>query len=47
VLATDGHYIWIEEPLFDRIDNIWLPSGVGSLQGEIEPTDPADIFLAH
>ncbi|MHC4127117.1 MAG: hypothetical protein ACYSUA_02930 [Planctomycetota bacterium] len=47
VLVTDGHTEWLEQPLFDRNDNIWLPPGVAFLQGDIEPTDPADVFLAH
>ena len=47
VLATDGSWVWIVDPLFGHNDNIWLPSGVAALQGEIEPTDPADVFLAH
>jgi hypothetical protein len=47
ILVTDGHTEWLEQPLYKRSDNIWLPPGVAFLQGEIEPTDPADVFLAH
>jgi hypothetical protein len=47
VLTTDGATLWFVQPVFGRNDNIWLPSGVAFLQGEIVPTDPADVFLAH
>jgi hypothetical protein len=47
VLATDGNTVWLEQPLFGTNDNIWLPPGVAYLQGEIRPTDPTDVFLAH
>ena len=47
VLSTDGSWVWFVEPVFGHNDNIWLPSGVAALQGEIEPTDPADAFLVH
>jgi hypothetical protein len=47
VLATDGATKWIVLPLYRKNDNIWLPSGFAFLQGEIVPTDPADVFLAH
>ncbi|MHC4081157.1 MAG: hypothetical protein ACYS15_02855 [Planctomycetota bacterium] len=47
VLSTDGATIWFVQPLFGHNDNIWLPSGVAVLQGDIKPKDPADVFLAH
>jgi hypothetical protein len=47
VLSTDGTTVWFVQPLFGKNDNIWLPAGVAVLQGEIKPTDPADVFLAH
>jgi hypothetical protein len=47
VLATDGSCQWIVEPVYGQYDYIWLPRGVAFLQGEIRPSDPADVFLAH
>jgi hypothetical protein len=47
VLATDGTVQWIVEPLYHQNDYIWLPAGVGFLQGEIRQSDPDDVFLAH
>jgi hypothetical protein len=47
VLSTDGSWVWFVEPVFGHNDNIWLPSGVAALQGDIVPRDPADVFLAH
>ena len=47
VLATDGSCEWIVQPLYGQNDYIWLPRGVAFLQGEIQPSDPHDVFLAH
>lgn len=47
VLATDGAWIWLEQPLFGSGDNIWLPMGVLFLRPGDQPSDPNDVFLAH
>jgi hypothetical protein len=47
VLSTDGTVEWIVQPLYGQNDYIWLPAGVAFLQGEIRPSDPNDVFLAH
>jgi hypothetical protein len=47
VLATDATVVWFEQPLFGINDNIWLPGNVTLLQGEIDLTNIADVFLAH
>jgi hypothetical protein len=47
VLASDGSVLWLEEPLIDRNDNIWLPNGSQELRSGQLPTEPGDVFLAH
>lgn len=47
VLATDGAWIWLVQPLFGSSDNIWLPMGVLFLRPGDQPIDSNDIFLAH
>ena len=47
VLGSDGATLWLEEPVVGRGDNIWLPSGVSSLQPGVAPAAPDDVFLVH
>ena len=47
VLASDGGTLWLEEPVFGRGDNIWLPNTVERLSPGMQPTDPFDAFLLH
>ncbi len=47
VLRTDGVVMWLENPMVESVDNIWLPKGSSSLHdGELQ-TDGRDVFLAQ
>jgi hypothetical protein len=47
ILMSDGSIIWLEGPLFDRDDNIWLIMGQRRFEPGDAPETLEDAFLAH
>lgn len=47
ILMADNSIVWIPTPMFEGLDNIWLPEGVRDLS-TVQPADIGDdLFFSH